>query len=208
MSSSPLICVVDDDDSARNSLRELLESSDYRVEDYSSAIRFLASDSLSRCQCLIADVRMPEMDGLALQRELARRGYKFPIIVITGHGDVPLAVRAIKAGAADFLEKPFKEDVLLGSVENALRIAAAPARLAPVSSVIAKNIAELTEREREVMELLILGDANKEIARKLSISFRTVEIHRARVLSKMESRSVAELVRMVLTVRPEPPGPA
>jgi two-component system response regulator FixJ len=203
MADAPLICVVDDDGSARESLRELLESSDYAVEDYDSALRFLASDALLRCRCLIADVRMPEMDGLALQRELTRRGHKFPIIVITGHGDIPLAVRAIKSGATDFLEKPFNDETLLASIHTALTIAASPAKADPAAPAIAKRISQLTEREREVLDLLTVGNANKVIAQKLGISFRTVEIHRARVLAKMEARSIAELVRLVLAVRPD-----
>jgi two-component system, LuxR family, response regulator FixJ len=203
MAGGSLICVVDDDRSARESLRELLESSDYAVEDYDSALRFLASDAVSRCQCLIADVRMPEMDGLALQRELIRRGHRLPVIVITGHGDVPLAVRAMKAGATDFLEKPFNDEVLLASIQTTLEIAASPIRSDATAPVVAERIGQLTDREREVLDLLILGDANKVIAQKLGISFRTVEIHRARVLDKMEARNIAELVRLVLAVHPE-----
>jgi FixJ family two-component response regulator len=203
MANEPLICIVDDDDSVRDSLRELLESSRYAVEDYNSALRFLASDAALRCQCLIADVRMPEMDGLALQRELARRGHRLPVVVVTGHGDIPLAVRAMKAGAAEFLEKPFKDDVLLASVRAALEIGASPARVSPATAIVEERMKALTERERQVLDLLILGHANKVVAQKLSISFRTVEIHRSRVLAKMEARSVAELVRLVLAVRPE-----
>ena len=203
MASEPLICIVDDDDSVRDSLRELLESSDYAVEDYSSALRFLASDAVSRCQCLIVDVRMPEMDGLALQHELTKRGHRLPVVVVTGHGDIPLAVRAMKAGAAEFLEKPFKDEVLLASVRAALEIGASPAKIGPAAAIVEERMKALTEREREVLDLLVLGHANKDVAQKLSISFRTVEIHRSRVLAKMEARSIAELVRLVLAVRPE-----
>jgi len=203
MGTETTICVVDDDATVRDSLRELLESTDYRVEDYDSALRFLASDAVSRCQCLIVDVRMPEMDGLALQRELTKRGHKLPIIVVTGHGDVPLAVRAMKAGAADFLEKPFNDEALLASIRIALQSASSLAPANAAAPVIAERMKELTDREREVLDLLVLGHANKVIAQKLGISFRTVEIHRARVLSKMDARSIAELVRMVLAVRPD-----
>ena len=206
MTNNALICIVDDDESVRDSLRELLESSNYAVEDFSSAIRFLASDAVTRCQCLIADVRMPEMDGLALQRELARRGHRLPVIVVTGHGDIPLAVRAMKAGAADFLEKPFNDDTLLSSIQTALQLAASPAMASPAANIVTERMQQLTEREREVLDLLVLGHANKVVAQKLNISFRTVEIHRARVLSKMEARSIAELVRLVLTVRPDAGG--
>ena len=202
MAKDTLICVVDDDNSVRDSLRELLESSGYSVEDYNSALRFLASDAVTRCQCLIADVRMPEMDGLALQQELNKRGHRLPVIVVTGHGDIPLAVRAMKAGAAEFLEKPFKDDILLSSIQTALELAASPPPPTPEVAVVEKRLKTLTEREYEVLDLLVLGHANKVIAQKLSISFRTVEIHRARVLSKMEARSIAELVRQVLAARP------
>jgi two-component system response regulator FixJ len=203
MATEITICVVDDDGTVRDSLRELLESADYQVEDYDSALRFLASDAVSRCQCLIVDVRMPEMDGMALQRELTKRGHRVPVIAVTGHGDVPLAVRAMKAGAADFLEKPFSDEALLASIRVALQTAASPAPANPEAAVIAERMKDLTDRERDVLDLLILGDANKVVAQKLAISFRTVEIHRARVLAKMEARSIAELVRMVLAVRPD-----
>ena len=201
--TKPLICIVDDDNSVRDSLRELLESSGYAVEDYNSAIRFLASDAVTRSQCLIADVRMPEMDGMALQRELTRRGHKLPVIVVTGHGDVPLAVRALKAGAADFLEKPFNDEALLASIRSAIVIAESAPKTGTDAAIITERMNTLTEREHEVLDLLVLGHANKVVAQKLAISFRTVEIHRARVLSKMEARSVAELVRLVLAVRPD-----
>jgi len=201
MATDTTICVIDDDGMVRDSLRELLESADYAVEDYDSAIRFLASDAVSRSRCLIVDVRMPEMDGLALQRELVKRGHR--VIVVTGHGDVPLAVRAMKAGAADFLEKPFNDETLLASIRMALQSAAYPATENPAAPVVVARMKLLTDREREVLDLLVLGHANKVVAQRLSISFRTVEIHRARVLSKMEARSIAELVRMVLAVRPD-----
>ncbi|MGD0867372.1 MAG: response regulator [Rhizomicrobium sp.] len=203
MATDTTICVIDDDGTVRDSLRELLESADYAVEDYDSAIRFLASDAVSRSRCLIVDVRMPEMDGLALQRELVKRGHRLPVIVVTGHGDVPLAVRAMKAGAADFLEKPFNDETLLASIRMALQSAAYPATENPAAPVVVARMKLLTDREREVLDLLVLGHANKVVAQRLSISFRTVEIHRARVLSKMEARSIAELVRMVLAVRPD-----
>jgi two-component system response regulator FixJ len=203
MATDTTICVIDDDGTVRDSLRELLESADYAVEDYDSAIRFLASDAVSRSQCLIVDVRMPEMDGLALQRELVKRGHRVPVIVVTGHGDVPLAVRAMKAGAADFLEKPFNDETLLASIRTALQSSAYPATENPAAPVVVARMKLLTDREREVLDLLVLGHANKVVAQRLSISFRTVEIHRARVLSKMEARSIAELVRMVLAVRPD-----
>ncbi|HTQ14208.1 MAG TPA: response regulator FixJ [Rhizomicrobium sp.] len=202
---APLICVVDDDESVRESLQELLESADYSVEVFGSAMRFLASDTLARCACLVVDIRMPEMDGLELQEELGRRKFRFPVIIITGHGDVPLAVRAMKAGARDFLEKPFNEDTLLDSIRRALEAPLAGPAAAP-DPAIAERMAQLTERERQVLHLLVIGHPNKVIAQKLDISFRTVEIHRARVFAKMRAGSVAELVRMVLAQESAPRG--
>ena len=194
-----LICVVDDDESVRESLGELLDAAGYQTEAFASAVRFLASDALSRCDCLVTDIRMPEMDGLALQEELTRRGQRFAVIVITGHGDVPLAVRAMRAGAADFIEKPFKHEALLASIKHALE--AAPKSAVPDPNT-RKHLEELTAREREVMDLMVLGYANKVIAQKLDISFRTVEVHRTRVLSKMHANNLAELVRRMAQFLP------
>ena len=193
--SGKLVCIVDDDESVRESLGELLDAAGYAVESFVSAKSFLGSETLSRCACLVTDIRMPEMDGLALQEELVRLGRRFPVIVITGHGDVPLAVRAMRAGARDFIEKPFHHDILLLSVKQALE-APPPASAAP-DPVVEKCMAELTTREREVMDLMVLGHPNKVIGQQLDISFRTVEVHRTRVLSKMQAKNVAELVRLV-----------
>jgi two-component system response regulator FixJ len=145
---------------------------------------------------------MPEMDGLALQEELTRRGHRFPVIVITGHGDVPLAVRAMRAGAADFIEKPFKHETLLASVKRALE--AGPTTFSTRDPAVQKNMADLTAREQEVMDLMVLGHPNKVIAQELDISFRTVEVHRTRVLAKMQAKNVAELVRLVAPFLPPP----
>jgi len=191
------VAIVDDDGAVRESLRELLEAEDYDVVDFDSALRFLGSDALARCACLITDIRMPEMDGLALQDELVRRKCAFPIIIITGHGDVPLAVRAIRAGAHDFIEKPFKQDVLLASVAGALA-RPAPALPAVSDPATVERLKQLTEREREVFDLMVLGEPNKVIAQKLGISFRTVEVHRSRILAKMQAANLAELIRMTM----------
>jgi two-component system response regulator FixJ len=200
--SGKLVCIVDDDESVRESLGELLDAAGYAVESFGSAVRFLASETPNCCACLVTDVRMPEMDGLALQEELGRRGCRFPVIVITGHGDVPLAVRAMRAGAADFIEKPFKHESLLASVKRALE--AGPSVSAGPDPIVREHMAELTAREREVMDLMVLGHPNKVIAQKLDISFRTVEVHRTRVLSKMQAKNVAELVRIVAPFLPSP----
>lgn len=191
------ICVVDDDENVRESLGELLDAAGYAVHSFSSAEQFLADSALGSCSCLVTDVRMPDMDGIALQEELARRGVRFPVIVMTGHADVPLAVRAMRAGATDFIEKPFKPDTLLSAVRQAL--ISGPRTSASVDPKLAQRMAELTAREREVMDLMVHGHPNKVIAQKLDISFRTVEVHRSRILAKMEAENVAELVRLVLS---------
>jgi len=195
--SAQTICVVDDDESVRDSLGELLDAAGYTVECFPSAEKFLASGTLDSCACLITDVRMPNMDGIGLQEELARRSVRFPVIVMTGHADVPLAVRAMRAGATDFIEKPFKPEALLAAVRQAL-VSGSKAGT-PRDPRVAERIAGLTAREREVMELMVHGHPNKVIAQKLDISFRTVEVHRSRILAKMGAENVAELVRLVLS---------
>jgi two-component system response regulator FixJ len=199
-SVSPPIFIVDDDPAVRDSLATLLESSGFRTESFESATKFLASGGAARRGCLIADIRMPDMDGLALQEELARRSAMLAVIIVTGHGDVPLAVRAMKAGAVDFLEKPFDEESLLTSVRRAAElISSAGTRIAAFEDAQTR-LADLTRREREVLELVVAGRANKVIAHELGISPRTVELHRARVMDKMNARTVADLVRITLQV--------
>lgn len=188
------VYVVDDDPAARDSLALLLQADGLAVECYASAEMFLVQLQPGAGGCIIADIRMPDMDGLELQEELKRRSSKLPVIIVTGHGDVPLAVRAMKAGAIDFLEKPFEADALLSSVRRAL--AASPAGVRSEDS--AERLALLTDRERQVLELIVEGRANKVIAHELSISPRTVELHRARVMDKMQARNLADLVRLVL----------
>ncbi len=194
------VFVVDDDADVRDSLASLLSSANFRVETFDSARAFLSSDALSRQGCLVADVRMPDMDGLELQEELGRRKSKLPVIIITGHGDVPLAVRAMKAGAVDFLEKPFEEERLLTSIRRAYAAGSAAQSQAKAVEAVSARIAQLTGREREVLSLVVAGRANKEIARALNISPRTVEIHRAHVMEKMEADSLAELVRLTMKI--------
>ncbi len=197
-SSENTVFVVDDDPDIRDSLLLLLQSANFNVEIFASAKAFLDSGAPMRPGCLIADVRMPDMDGLELQSELVRRGISLPVIIITGHGDVPLAVRAMKAGAIDFLEKPFNETALLASIRRAYATGASSMREARAAETAAARMAQLTEREREVLALVVSGRANKEIARELKISPRTVEIHRAHVMEKMEAGSLAELVRITI----------
>jgi two-component system response regulator FixJ len=192
------VFVVDDDADARDSLCALLESADVTAEPYESARAFLAAYQAGRAGCLIADVRMPDMDGLELQEELNRRNAGLPVIVVTGHADVPLAVRAMKAGAVDLIEKPFDDELLLASVRRALAQAHGAREQAAVADAARAKIANLSARERQVLELLVAGQPNKIIAYELDISPRTVEIHRAHVMDKMEAKSLSDLVRAAI----------
>ena len=195
-----IVCVVDDDDAFRDSLRWLLESTGYRVAAYSTAERFLAGYKPGTASCLVLDVRMPGLTGLELQQELNRRGVTLPIIFITGHGDVPMAVNAVKSGAFDFLEKPFKDAQLLALIEQAASLGASGAARAQ-GRCAAARLATLTQREREVMELVVRGLKNKKIAESLGISVKTVEAHRAKAMEKMDVGSVAELVQAILSAK-------
>jgi two-component system, LuxR family, response regulator FixJ len=198
------VYVVDDDEAVRDSLSVMLEARTYAVKSFGSASEFLAAAPSLPPGCLIVDIRMPGMDGLELQQSLTGRGLSFPLIVITGHGDVPLAVRAMKAGAVDFIEKPFTSEAILNSLDMALSRLAAPSEPDPTATTAAAKLALLSPREREVLEGLLAGLPNKTIAYDLAISPRTVEIHRARVMDKMGARSLSELVRLALAagVRP------
>jgi two-component system, LuxR family, response regulator FixJ len=198
------VYIVDDDEAVRDSLSVLLESKAYAVRSFVSAANFLAAAPSLPAGCLIVDIRMPEMDGLELQQRLVERGLDFPLIVITGHGEVPLAVRAMKAGAVDFIEKPFASEAILDSLDTALARLTAPNEQDPAAVAAATKLALLSPREREVLEGLLAGLPNKTIAYDLAISPRTVEIHRARVMDKMGAHSLSELVRLALAagVRP------
>lgn len=195
--SERTIFVVEDDASVRESLRALLESANYRSIDFPRAADFLAFDE-SRGSCLIADVRMPGMNGLELQEELVRRGSKLPVIIVTGHGDVAMAVRAMKAGAIDFLEKPFDDETMLECVRRALDVMHKKRDLMKEAEDASQQISLLTPRELEVLEQLVAGRSNKLVARELSISPRTVEIHRARIMDKLKARGLSDLVRTAI----------
>ena len=200
------IYIVDDDEAVRDSLSALLESKGYAVTSFGSALEFLKTARLLPAGCLVVDIRMPEMDGLELQQRLIERSLGLPLIVITGHGDVPLAVRAMKAGAIDFIQKPFDSQVILDSLEAAFARLATPAGQDPAAGAAASKLNLLSPREREVLKGLLVGLPNKSIANDLGISPRTVEIHRARVMDKMGARSLSELIRLALAagVRPSP----
>ena len=201
MSNEAVVFVVDDDPAIRDSLDILLKSQGHAVRSFESALAFLASDAPSQPGCVLADVRMPQMDGLELQEKLREQGSALPVILMTGHADVPLAVRAMKAGAIDFLEKPFEDCDLVESIRRGLEHARAAGEANESLRLTNERLTQLTERERQVLDLLIAGNPNKVIAHELSISPRTVEIHRARVMEKMGARSLAELVRMTLAIR-------
>lgn len=197
----PVVYVVEDDEAVRDSLAMLLQSEDLPVETYETALSFLEQWHPDLAGCIVLDIRMPGMDGMALQKELKERNSLLPIIFVTGHGDVPLAVDAMRHGAVDFIEKPYREDALLEKIREALAQDAQQRASLKERQVIRDRMATLTPREREVMDRMIAGQANKVIAIELDISQRTVEIHRSRVMHKMGTHSLAHLVRMVLSVR-------
>ena len=200
MAAEQLVCVVDDDEAARKSLSFLLSTSGFWAASFESAQAFLDSRESDECRCLIADVRMPGMSGIELLRRIRKRRPDLGVIVITGHGDVPLAVEAMKAGAADFIEKPYNDERLVEAVRQALAVTA------PTNShgqnEIAERFERLSGREKDVMRSLVKGNPNKVVAYELGISARTVEIHRAHVMTKMQARSLADLVRMAIVAAP------
>ena len=196
----PTIYIVDDDDGMRRALVTLLSTVGYPTAAFSRAADFLAKYTADDPGCLVLDIRMPEMSGLELQQQLNRMGSMLPVIFITGHGDVPMAVQAMKEGAFEFIQKPFREQDLLDRINHALQLDAENRKEQARRSEVAKRVETLTPREREVMGLVVEGEANKVIAIDLGLSERTVEIHRAKVMEKMGARSVAHLVKLHLTL--------
>ncbi|WCS22971.1 response regulator transcription factor FixJ [Methylobacterium sp. NMS14P] len=197
MSSDAPVHIVDDDVAVRQALAFLLATDGLAVRVHESATAFLAAEA-GRVGCVVTDVRMPGIDGVELLHRLRQRGGLPPVIVMTGHADVALAVAAMKAGAVDFIEKPFDDEVLLASIRSALARADRTAKRASERDAMRARLAELTERERQVLEGLVAGKANKVIGLDLGISPRTVEIYRANVMSKLQAGSLSELVRMAL----------
>jgi two-component system response regulator FixJ len=195
-----LVYIVDDDEAVRDSLSILVESAGYEVAAFELAYAALDRCRERRPDCILSDVRMPGMDGIEFQEKLAREGIDAPVVIMTGHGDVRLAVRAMKAGAFDFIEKPFDERTILATIEEAIAKHAARHSPKTVDPELAERLDSLTPREREVLELLVAGDPNKVIAYRLQISPRTVEIHRARVMEKMRAKNLPELVRMAMAL--------
>ena len=195
-SADPVIFVVDDDHSVRTALERLIKSMGFRVQSFETARSFLNSASCDALSCLILDVRMPQMSGLELQEKMALRGLNMPIIFITGHGTVSISVQAMKAGAVDFLEKPFEDQQLLDAIYAAIEKDRQSKQEQAEILQIQKRAASLTRREYEVFKLVVSGILNKQIAFELAVSEKTIKVHRARVMNKMKAENLASLVRM------------
>ena len=198
------VFVVDDDSAVRRGLRFLLRSAGYTVEAFPSAFSFLQGYDPRQGGCLLLDVQMPQMTGLELQQQLNVRGWRIPVIFITGHGTVSLAIAAIKAGAFDFIEKPLREEMLLDCVERSLNRNDAAHEERLQRAQLEARATLLTSREREVLELVAAGEPSKIIARHLGISFRTVELHRAHIIEKLQARSLSDLIRMAIIIKTHP----
>ena len=198
MSSRGKVYVIDDDEAMRDSLSFLLDAADFHVTLFESALNFLAALPRLDFGCVVSDVRMPGLDGIELLKRMKVGHSPFPIVIMTGHGDIPLAVEAMKLGAVDFLEKPFEDDRLIGMIELAIRQGEPAAKSEAINLDIAARIATLSPRERQVMDGLIAGLSNKLIARDYDISPRTIEVYRANVMTKMQANSLSELVRLAM----------
>ena len=198
MSDRGKVYVIDDDEAMRDSLNFLLDSADFDVTLFETAVRFLDVLPNLGFGCVVSDVRMPGLDGIELLKRMKSGHSTFPIVIMTGHGDIPLAVEAMKLGAVDFLEKPFEDDRLIGMIEAAIRQAEPVAKSEALAHDIAARIATLSPRERQVMDGLIAGLSNKLIARDYDISPRTIEVYRANVMTKMQANSLSELVRLAM----------
>ncbi len=194
--NGPTVFVVDDDPAIRFAMQALMDSVNLGHEIFGSADEFLAQVSNDRAGCLVLDIRMPGLGGLELQEELIERGNTLPVIFITGHGDVPMAVEAMQKGAVDFIQKPFRDQDLLDRIRDALKTDELRRQEQLQHDAVSGRLARLTNREREVFDLVVTGKPNKVIAYELGVSQRTVEIHRARVMEKMQARSLADLVKM------------
>jgi two-component system, LuxR family, response regulator FixJ len=192
------VYVIDDDQAMRDSLEFLLGSADFEVRLFESALGFLHEMPGLPFGCIVSDVRMPGMNGMDLLKQLKNDRTRLPVVIMTGHGDVPLAVEAMKLGAIDFIEKPFEDDRLIGMIEAALIQASAGVKTEAVAQDIAARIATLSPRERQVMDGLVAGLSNKVIAREFDISPRTIEVYRANVMTKMQAGSLSELVRLAM----------
>jgi FixJ family two-component response regulator len=202
--TTPIIRVVDDDPSFRTAVTRLLRAAKYEVRGYASASEFLESDPCAEPGCILLDLRMPGADGLDLQQSLGRMEERLPIIFLTGHGDIPASVSAMKAGAVDFLTKPVQREALLGAIQNALGIDAKARAAHAVLRELHNRYENLTSREREVLAHVVSGKLNKQIAFDLGTSERTIKAHRASIMEKLRVQSVAELVRLAQELGVEP----
>ena len=200
-SNDPIVYVIDDDESARHSLEFLLDVAGIRVRSFESADAFLTSSPPLAGACVVSDVRMPGTGGIELAETLSQRAAGVPVIVITGHADVPLAIQAMKAGVSDFIEKPFDDEVMLAAIRNALARHTHSEQAQAERQLVLDRMGALSPREREVMEGLVAGQANKAIAFDLEISARTVEVYRANLMMKMQAKTLSDLVRMVTIAR-------
>lgn len=203
MTAEKVVYIVDDDEAVRRFLRGLIQSVDLKVETFATAQEFLDAYDAGSAGCLLLDIRMPGMSGLELQAELKRRKIDIPVIILTGHGDVKVAVHAMKAGAVDFLEKPFNNEFLLHAIQKAVAEGLRSGGTRVRRQEIMQRLETLTTRERQVLDMVVAGETNKGVARLLGISEKTVEIHRAKVMEKMHARSLAELVKMAAVVDTE-----
>ena len=201
MTREKVVCVIDDDEAARDSLAFLLETDGFVVEAYESAVAFIDAGPPTRGSCIVTDVRMPGMDGIAMLRELRERGDNRPVIVVTGHADIPLAIEAIGSGAFDFIEKPFEADLLLGLVRAALDPQLGNSMTELTKKDVEERAATLSDRERQVFDRIVLGHSNASVARDLALTERSVEIHRANVMTKMAAPNLSKLVRMALSLK-------
>ncbi len=203
-SATPIVFVVDDDVSVRESLEALIGTEGWRAECFASAQDFLARPPAQTPSCLILDVNLPDLNGLELQAQMAGERLGMPIIFITGYGDIPMTVRAMKAGAAEFLTKPFANDALVGAIQQAIDRSTASLREEAELQALRDRYASLSRREREVMALVVVGRLNKQVGGELGISEITVKAHRGRVMEKMQVRSLAELVKLSARLHPAP----
>ena len=201
MANEPIVHIVDDDPAIRDSLAFLLDTANLASRTYESAAALLAHADALAPGCIVTDVRMPDMNGLEMVRRLSEMGVRHPVIVMTGHADVPLAIEAVRAGVKDFIEKPFDDEAMLSSIRSAIAGQAGAAEREGQDAQVRDRLASLSTRERQVLEGLVAGRANKVIAYDLEISPRTVEVYRANVMTKMQARSLSELVRMTILAR-------
>ena len=197
-STEPAVFIVDDDDAMRDALQVLMRSAGMKPQAYSGAEEFLENYAPEQAGCLLLDVRMPGMDGIELQEKLATKRIDIPIVFISGHGDIPIAVRAMQRGAVDFIAKPFREQIVLDTIRRAMQRDAQRRRQRADRAAVEGRLATLVPREREVLDLVVTGKRNKVIAAELGLSHKTIEYHRGKIMAKMQAESVAHLVRMVL----------